>query len=300
MTTNTGRTKIIINADDFGLSSAVNEAVLEAARDGVLTSATIMANMPAFDEAVAGAKGIERLGVGVHLNILRGKPLYNPTLIPSLVDDEGKLIGSVPKLWMGFVLGTIKSGDIERELSAQIERVIEAGITPTHFDSEKHLHHLFPRFGLIACRLAKKYGVGRIRVVREPLFPLSQPMRAAPSQFMKAAIINQHGMWLARTARKHGLASVDRFYGLALTGRVTACAYRWVTENIKEGSVEIMCHPATQAGASTDAGEQSWLDHQRVNEYRALLDPDTIEAVENSGAELINYGQLQEINDDTE
>jgi predicted glycoside hydrolase/deacetylase ChbG (UPF0249 family) len=296
MSTNIERARIIINADDFGLSSAVNEAVLDGAENGVLTSATIMANMPGFDEAVAGAKNIERLGVGVHLNLLRGKPLYDPRLIPTLVDDKGKLIGNVPKLWMGFILGTIKSGDIERELSAQIERVIDSGITPTHFDSEKHLHHLFPRFGLIACRLAKKYGVKRIRVVREPLFPLAQPVRATASQFMKAAIINQHGMWLANTARKHGLTFVDRFYGLALTGRVTANAYRWLTANTSGGSVEVMCHPASRAGASADAGERSWLDHQRVNEYRALLDPETIEAL--SKVELINYGQLQEKTDE--
>jgi len=285
--TNT-RARIIINADDFGLSTAVNEAVLSGARDGVLTSTTIMANMPAFEEAISGAKGIERLGVGVHLNLLRGKPLSDPESIQTLVDKRGEFIGNVPKLWLGFALGVIKSEHVELELSAQIQRVIDSGVTPTHFDSERHLHHLIPKFGLIACKLAKKFGVKHIRVVREPLLPLAQPTRARFSQFMKAVIVNRWGMKLAQTAREYGLSSVDRFYGLALTGHVTANAYRWLIENVDGGTVEIMCHPATRGGD----GQPSWLDHQRINEYRALLDPATIQAIDGSGAELINYGQL--------
>ncbi len=282
------RARIIINADDFGLSSAVNEAVFAGARDGVLTSATIMSNMPGFEEAIIGAKEIEQLGVGVHLNLLRGKPLSDPKSIHTLVDKRGEFIGNVLKLWTGFALGVIKPEHVELELSAQIQRVIDSGILPTHFDSERHLHHLIPKFGLIACRLAKKFKVKHIRVVREPLLPLAQPIRARFPQFMKAVIVNRWGMKLAQTAKEHGLTFVDRFYGLALTGHVTANAYQWLVGNVDGSTVEIMCHPATRGGDD----QPSWLDHQRINEYRALLDPATIQAIDGSGAELINYGQL--------
>lgn len=284
--------KIIINADDFGLCHEVNEAVHDSCEKGVLTSATLMANMPGFDEAVSIAKDLGRLGVGIHLNILRGSPLSDPAKIPTLVNRDGKFLGDAMSLWMKFISHRIDIGQVELELDAQMKRVIESGIKPTHIDSEKHLLHLFPALWSCACSAAVDNGIGAIRIVRERLDDSIRSIVRSPSQFLKLMILNKRGRGLLKVASGMGLKSCDGFFGVADTGRMVADRYRSFLANNDSGSFEIMTHPAVASIERAYDGETSWLDRARINEYRALIDGRTKEVICESGAKLINYNQL--------
>lgn len=286
------QTRIIINADDFGLSTPVNHAVQEAALGGVLSSATIMVNMPGFEGAVKIAKSVPKLGVGVHLNLLRGSPLCETSYVRSIVGREGNFLGSVAKLWKRQMLGQIDPREIVREMSMQVSRLIDFGIRPTHLDSEKHVHILFPFLWDAVCEVAKRHNISCLRVVREKSVLLSSLPRPLFKQRLKTMLLNSRGKGLSAHARKHGLKFTDYFFGLALTGQMTSKVYETLFPKLPAGSHEIMCHPAVSAGASEPAGRISWLDDYRVNEYLALIDPKTKEALENSKIELINYSQL--------
>ena len=284
--------RIIINADDFGQSTAVNDAVLEACERGILTSATIMANMPAFEEAARSASSMRRLGVGVHLNILRGVPLSEPGRVSSLVDRRGRFLDSAGAFLARALVGRIDYDEVEAEFEAQVSRAVDFGISPTHIDSEKHLHVVFHRIGEAACRVAKRFGIKALRVVREPMSLLRVMPRASLSQTLKLMILNRQGSQLARVASREGLVFPDRSFGVALAGRMTAEVYSRLFRVVTPGTIEVMCHPAVSENASGGARSPGWLDRMRVEEYRALLDPAVKGAADSCGATLINYGDL--------
>lgn len=286
----TASRRVIINADDFGLSSGVNEAVAEAHERGILSSATIMANMPAFEEAARIAKAHPQLGVGIHFNLLRGRPLSGR--VPSLVGPDGAFLESALAIWRRALLGGLSGEEIEEELAAQAERAKASGIAPTHADSEKHLHLLIPEIGGAACRVAKRFGIRAIRVVREGSWRAPGLPRPFAAQRCKRILLNWRGKVFALRALKHGLLFPDRFFGVAFAGRMTPELYHALFAALPEGTTEIMCHPATSALASEGARSPSWLDRHRPGEYRALLDPAVREALEKNGARLVTYADI--------
>lgn len=284
--------RIIINADDFGLSSAVNEAVLHASETGILSSATLMVNMPGFIEAAKATSIHHRLGVGVHLNLLRGKPVSDPSTIHTILDDRGFFLGNISALWKRFLISAIDPEHIERELAAQVALVMEHGIRPTHLDSEKHLHLFLPQLWEPVCRIAASFNIPCVRVVREPISFFGLPRRPMLKQLFKTAAINWRSQGFARLARRQGLRFVDTFFGIAMSGQMTTGVYRSLFNRIQGSSCEVMCHPAETPDAASLANQTSWLDPRRVDEYRALVDPSTKEALIESKIKLINYGEL--------
>ena len=160
----TGRrdgTLLIVNADDFGISEGVNNGIVEAHRRGILTSTTAMANMPAFDHAVQLWRETPELGVGVHLNLTSGTSLLPPSQIPDLVRPDGRF-HTLSFMLRQLTLGRLDEGQIEVELRAQVERVISAGIQPTHVDSHHHVH-MHPRLQPIVVEVAQRYGIRALR-----------------------------------------------------------------------------------------------------------------------------------------
>jgi predicted glycoside hydrolase/deacetylase ChbG (UPF0249 family) len=280
--------KIIINADDFGLCSCVNEGIVLAHRQGSLSSATLMANMPGFDQAVALAGDNPRLGVGVHLNLVRGLPLSPPSAVSTLLGPDGRFLGSPGKLMRRLAAGRARREEVERELRAQIEKTLGAGIKPSHLDSEKHMHAYPPVFR-IAVRLASEYGIGRIRFIRE--FRLSRH----PAQSAKALLLS---LWSARVRadiRSAGLVIPDRFYGICNSGRMTAAALRRLIERPGEGSVEIMVHPGfarPELFALEALTGPYYINRFREGELRAVTDPSVGALFDHPGRELINYHGL--------
>src|ERR1700693_2276243 len=129
--------KLVINADDYGLSRGVNTGIVEAAETGSVTSASMMVNLPGFDGSVASARSCPSLSLGLHLNLTTGKPL---TAAPTLTRRETGQFYPLPLLIARASLGRVDSSEVARECAAQIDRMVEVGIRPTHLDSHRHVH----------------------------------------------------------------------------------------------------------------------------------------------------------------
>lgn len=285
--------QLILNADDFGMTRGVNEGIILAHRDGVLTSTTLMANGPEFDDAVSRAKLNPKLGVGCHLVLVGGPSVAPREKISSLADANGNLPTSLAGLVGRLSSGLIRITAIERELRAQIEKIRSAGIEPTHLDTHKHTH-AHPKVMEAVGRVAKELGIMRIRKPMENLRDSWQSTRhetaGRTKELIAAAAARAVTPWFQAIARKYGLLSPDYFLGLAMTGGLGPAALRRMVDTLSDGSTEIMFHPGI---CDTDlARSGSRLLEQRETELQGLLDPGVRSALMERDIRLISYREL--------
>jgi predicted glycoside hydrolase/deacetylase ChbG (UPF0249 family) len=281
--------KVIINADDFGLCGPVNEGIVKAHRDGILTSATLMANTPGFDQAVGLAKANPGLGVGVHLNIVRGRPLSRPEDVPSLLGKDGRFLARPGAILRKIAAGRISSAEIERELRVQIERALSSGLALTHLDSEKHVHAFPPVFRIVV-RLARFYGFRRVRFIRE--IRLTRHL----GQSAKAAFLSACCAVAGPDVRGAGLVFPGAFYGICNSGRMTALALRRILGRVRADSAEIMVHPGFQTPELFALGSEVgryYINRFRERELEALLDPGLRPLARSLGLEMINFSGIE-------
>lgn len=285
--------ELILNADDFGYTKGVNEGIIRAHRDGILTSTTLMANGPAFDDAVESARACPNLGIGCHLVLTGGFSVAPRQEIPSLADREGRLPESLAVLVTRLSIGSIRTKEMERELRAQLEKIRQAGIKPTHVDTHKHTH-VHPRVMSAVGRVAREFGVTR---VRNPVENLRDSWRTARSENagllgnMAASLaVRSVGAWFRSIARKNGLHWPDHFLGMVLTGRMSAAALCRLIDTLPDGRTEIMLHPGICDSELVDSGSR--LRMQRQLEMEALVAPEAKKAIEANGVRLITYREL--------
>ncbi|HWG60002.1 MAG TPA: ChbG/HpnK family deacetylase [Candidatus Acidoferrales bacterium] len=285
--------ELILNADDFGLTRGVNEAIIRAHREGVLTSATLMANGEAFDDAIAAARANPRLGVGCHLVLVGGTSVADAREIPSLADGAGRLPRTLGALIARVSCGRIRSEEIERELAAQVRKIREAGLEPTHLDTHKHAH-AHPVILEAVGRLANASGIRR---VRKPLERVADSWRTArpngdgfARQFLGSVAMCAAAPRFRAAARKYGLRSPDHFFGLAATGHLDDSLLRGIIDTLPEGRTEIMTHPGICDADLARTGSR--LQGQRERELGALLHPAVKRAVAEGGIKLICYREL--------
>lgn len=284
--------QLILNADDFGLTRGVNEGIIRAHRQGILTSATLMATGPAFDDAVARAKAEPGFGVGCHLVLVGGTPLSMPAEIPSLVDASGRLPRTLPEFVAKVTSGSVRSRDIERELRAQIKKIRQAGIEPSHLDTHKHTH-AHPVVMNALGRVARDLGITRVRKPAEDLAASWQTQSTGArswSSLASAAAVRAIAPWFGSLARKYGLRTPGHFLGLAMTGRLSARALSQLIETLPDGSTEIMLHPGICDADLAATGSR--LQQQRQLEMESLLAPEVRHAVQRNGIRLITYRDL--------
>ena len=285
--------ELILNADDFGLTRGVNEGIVRAFLDGVLTSTTLMANGPAFDDAVRYALANPKLGVGCHLVLAGGPPVASPKEIPSLVDKNGCLPASLGLFVARVSAGAIRAQDIEREFRAQIEKIRGAGIEPTHIDTHKHTH-AHPRVMKVLAQLAQELGITRVRkpaeYLRDSWTQICTEAGASPKQFAAVAAVRVISGSFASISKKHGLRSPDVFLGVAATGQLGPDALCDLIDTLGEGRTEIMLHPGICDEDLARTGSR--LQRQRQLELDALLAPQVRRAIEHHGIRLISYRDL--------
>ncbi len=276
---------MIINGDDFGMLREVNEAVRKAHREGVLTSASIMVNMPAAEEAVEIAKELPGLGVGVHLNLSKARPICKEPVVKCLLNRDGEFGLSKLKL---FVL-SMCSDEVRRaaatELGAQIQWLVDRGIQPKHLDSHYHIHS-FPGLFSIVCRLASHFKIGAIRWVYEPKevngkpWPMSSDRGKGNARFYRAlAKIN-------RFQNKDFLKS-GAFVGIAHAGRIDVNFFKAAALYNYAPVTEVMTHPAVNSDVF-----DSQTGLQREAELKALCDERAKRQFSDPGIKLVHYGQL--------
>lgn len=218
---------LVVNADDLGLTLGVNNGIFDAHDRGILTSASLMANAPATANAIRRLRTRPALGIGVHLTLVDGAPTLLPDRVPSLVQDDGRF----PRSWKLFIvaclLGRVSMDEVERELTAQIERVVSEGIRPTHLDAHKHVHAYPPVFAKVV-RLAERF---RIPVVRVPYERSLADIRLFAWTRRDYAIAAAHGV---RT---------PQFAGRGLTGVMTSDSLAAALRTLRAGHTELMVHP---------------------------------------------------------
>jgi predicted glycoside hydrolase/deacetylase ChbG (UPF0249 family) len=290
---------LIVNADDLGWTEGVNRGIVEAHRQGLVTSTSLLANGRAFDSALCAARANPQLGVGVHLNLSDGPPAANRRDVPGLLNGAGHLHEGPESLLLHIANRSLPLEQIEREWDAQISKVRDSGIQPTHLDGHKHVQML-PGLFEIALRLARKHGIRAIRVAHE-----ESRLRSALSSGgeQKASVVFRQGVQarglklLARDARemadRAGMVTADFFCGIAQTGVFTAEGVAYLLENLPDGTTELMCHPGF---ADEDLRRTATrLQESRQLELQILTDPSIRKLVATRGIRLISYNLMGDV-----
>lgn len=286
---------LIVNADDLGWTAGVNRGIAEAHRNGIVTSASLLANGEAFAEAVELVRASRGLSVGVHLNLSDGPPSAPPDAVRSLLNDAGEFEGGPDSLLLKIATRGLSMREVEIEWDAQISCLSKAGLEPTHLDGHKHVHML-PGLFEIALRLAKRHGIAAIRVSHE-----ASGLRAALSTGeLRAAVVLKQGVQarglklLARDARaqaeRAGVSMADYFCGIAQTGELTKEGVIRLLRNLPEGTTELMCHPGYADDALRKTATR--LQGSREKELEILTDTEIRNLVASQGIRLIDYAFL--------
>ncbi len=283
--------RLIVNADDFGLTPGVNRAIIEAHTRGIVTSATLMANMPAFADAVSLAKANPTLGIGLHFNLTQGRPLAPPHLVRSLLNPNGEFPGTSTKLAWRWCAGQLRRAEIVLELRAQIETLLNAGLAITHVDSHKHAHAL-PPIWLAVLETLGSYGITALRLPRERV---RWPAALGSAKLFKQSLTANALSWLSHSYHKRLAANAtlttDAFFGVAQTGFWSKDWLLDLLARLPAGTSELMCHPGYDDSALRQS--QTRLRASRETELRLLTDPEIRAYVAAQNIELIHFGQLK-------
>jgi hopanoid biosynthesis associated protein HpnK len=288
--------RLIINADDFGLTSGVNRAIVEAHEGGIVTSATLMANGSAFDEAVSLAQTRPQLGVGCHVVLVDGAPLVRQTATDSLLDPRSRTSGS-PRFREGIakfaalaLLGRLAPEEIEAEATAQIAKLQSSGIAVTHLDSHKHTH-MFPSVFRPLLRAAQARGV---RAVRNPFERVrSSQLAARPDlwrRWTEVGILRGLAKQFREAVRQADMTTPDGTFAIVATGSLDERLLRRMIEHLPQGTWELVCHPGYN-----DADLQSVrtrLRESREQELRILTSQSTRDLLAANEVEVISYRDL--------
>jgi chitin disaccharide deacetylase len=290
---------LIVNADDLGWTEGVNRGIAEAHRQGLVTSTSLLANGPAFASALEIARANPELGVGVHLNLSDGRPTAAPEKVSGLVNSSGNLEGGPENLLLRVASRSLSVEEVEQEWDAQISKVRDSGIEPSHLDGHKHVQML-PGLFEVALRLAKKHGIRAIRVSHEES-KLRSALASAGDQ--RTGVVWKQGVQarglklLARDAREMadhaGLVTADYFCGIAQTGVLTREGVEQLLSILPEGTTELMCHPGY-------ADEQlrrtaTRLQQSRQTELHIFTDARIRKLVATRGIRLISYRLMGEV-----
>lgn len=286
--------RLILNADDFGLTPGINRAVVDLHRAGALSSATLMATGGAFKDAIACAQTSPTLGVGCHVVFVDGTPVSAPTSIPTLIGPDGKRFRtSLVHFACAARLGAIDPADLVREATAQVEKLQHAGLQPTHLDTHKHTHCL-PLVARALVEVARRCQVGAMRHPFEPAWSVAVSKASPLRRLQVHALSSYKASFRALLAASPGAIATAGTLGIAATGTLDAEVLRATLARAAmhagDATYELCCHP----GLLDRALEQqpTRLLGTRAVEYAALLDfiPQFLRTP--GAPTLIHYGEL--------
>lgn len=254
--------RLIVTADDFGMSRAINAAVEDSHRNGILSAASLMVAADAASDAVARARAMPNLGVGLHLVLVDGKPVLPPERLPDLVDASGRFPNNLAALGARIFFSAAARRQVAAEIRAQLEAFRATGLPLDHVNAHHHFHS-HPTVRDILLGLAGEFGIRAIRVPREPFL---RPSNAMLMPFAAA---------LRRQLDRAGIAYNDWQLGLSDTGAMTAERTKALLMQLPDGVTEIYFHPTTG-----NAG------------HRALIDPGVAALLEARGLAPISFAAL--------
>jgi len=281
-----------VNADDFGFTSGVNRAIVEAHTRGVVTSSTLMASGVAFAEAVQFAKSTPELSVGCHVMLIDGSPVLAPERIRSLTVSD-RFRDGLKSFVARSLTGGIDADEISAEATAQIRKLQAAGIAVSHIDTHKHTH-LFPQILGPLLRAARECGV---RAVRNPFGP-RRPMRSSQlmarpnlwTRYAEMKLLRRFAGKFREAADREGFATPDGTLGIEVTGALDETLFHAIAQTIPEGTWEFVCHPGYNDADLRAA--KTRLRESRETELRVLTLPAARELLAREGIELVSYREL--------
>ncbi len=283
--------RLIINADDFGLTCGVNRAIAEAHQHGVVTSATLMAGGEEFDDAAALARGLPRLSVGCHIDLIQLAPVLPASRLPTLCRD-GHFRPGFSRFARAALGARLDAGEIAAEAAAQMGKLQAAGVSLTHFDTHKHTH-IFPHVLRPLLQAARKCGVGAVRNPFEPrLIVRFAEISSRPKLLARYCAVRAFRSMAARfrkVVEAEGLATTDGTVGIVLTGSLNERRLGALVRRIPDGTWELVTHPGYSDAALRNL---SSLTASRQTELALLTSTATRNLLHDSGVELISYRDL--------
>lgn len=263
--------QLIVNADDFGFTRDVNEGIVQAHQRGILTATTLMANGEAFEHAVELAKRTPTLDVGCHLAMVQGVSVLHPGRpMPATVAE---------------LIGALIRREIQpyEEARAQVQKIVDAGIEPSHIDTHKHTHLLPPVLDAVV-RVAREFGIGWVR--RPFDFGIGPGVKVGK----KAVAVGMRLLKPRFAAKLGALRSTDYFTGFQITGSLNAASLVETLERLPEGTTEFMCHPG-YLGTEL-AAAKTRLKQSRADELAALTSAEARAMIDRRGVRLVRYRDL--------
>ena len=231
---------LIVTADDFGAAHEVNDAVERAHRDGILTAASLMVTGDAAEDAVARAKTMPSLGVGLHVVLVEGRPALPPEQLPHLVDASGQLRTDMVRVAINIFTKPDARAQLRAEVEAQFARFAATGLPLDHVNAHKHFH-LHPTIASIILSVGRRYGM---KAIRAPIEPADVLNRIEPGSG-KFDIARPWARLVRHRMRRAGMLVPDQVFGLAWSGALDTGRLRGLVEHLPDGLTEIYAHPAT-------------------------------------------------------
>jgi hopanoid biosynthesis associated protein HpnK len=278
---------LVVTADDFGAAREVNDAIEESHRRGILTAASLMVAGPAAADAVARARHMPSLRVGLHLVLVEGRPVLAPSDIPDLVDASGNFRTDLARLGTAIFFRPNVRRQVAAEIAAQFEAFRATGLALDHVNAHKH-YHLHPSIaGLILC-IGKRFGMRALRVPLEPANVLAQ-IEPVPRDWT-ASLAGAFATGLRRRFRKAGVLSPDWVFGLRWSGAITPVRLAGIIANLPPGLSEIYLHPATSGGFTSAAPGYHYKE-----ELAAITDPDIVAMLRSSAIRRGGFADFQPV-----
>jgi hopanoid biosynthesis associated protein HpnK len=282
---------LVVTADDFGASVAVNEGIEVAHRTGILTAASLMVAGEAAEDALIRARHMPMLGVGLHLVLVEGRPTLPPERVPDLVDASGHFRTNMALAGAAMFFRPAVRRQLAQEIEAQFAAFAATGLRLDHVNAHKHFH-LHPTIAGLILRIGARYGIQAARAPVEPLDLIGaiEPVRAT----LAGRIAGPYARSLARRFRRAGLVVPDRVLGLAWSGHMTAPRLAALIGRLPPGLSEIYTHPA-----SADAYPGSAPGYEYRAELAALVDPSVKAAVREQGVTLGRFADFTSVKEPT-
>jgi len=273
--------RVIINADDFGEAASIDRGIIACHQAGMVKSASLLANGDNLSAALQEAAELPGLGLGIHLTLVKGKPLSAAAKIPSLIFYQGNFAQGYLQFALRYFLGGIDIRQVEYEWERQREKL--GGTNLDHLDSHQHLHLLPALFNLVL-KLADKWGIKFVRIPRENiLLPIKQ------AEIMTSRTLNLFCRKAEKKLQNTKIGSSDNFFGSSFSGKMVKPVWSALWENIPPGLTEIMCHPGYEEAETRR--RYGWSNDWQ-GELAALTDPEVTAAAVKCNIVFTNYSEI--------
>jgi len=281
--------QLIVTGDDFGLAIPVNEAIEDAHRHGILTTASLMVSAGAAEDAIERATRLPTLRVGLHLVLVEGRPVLPPSTVPALVNEHGAFSSRLVRAGCNFFFRSGVRRQLEAEIRAQFEAFKRTGLQLDHVNAHNHLH-LHPTILALLLKVGREFGLRAIRLPHEPLMP---SWRAAGNGFLPRFLA-----WVALAPwtsllklrlTMAGIRTNDFVFGLHDSGHLTGQLVAGFLEQLPQGVTEIYFHPATRRCPEIDG---TMPDYEHEREFEALTNEVIRRLVATSGIHRVTFSEL--------